>query len=419
MLFDVESRGKGIAILRVTKGGIHARSLPYLGDMCGSLAKQGKKGVLLDLGGVKRISAGGLAAMVELTSICRDIEIGYCRAPKKLDHLIESLGLYRGLQLFADVDTALRSNPFRSLRLAGVQGVVFNDARPRGLLDRAGPYSLLDVLGKPLLQRVFEQLGSVGCRQVFANVPEGFEDAPVYFSVQGDSQQCQFFVRDGRYFNGAGTFLDTLKNEHFVLSNTCMVLRGDRISDADLSLLYERHQDSGADITFWGDSSWHTGGNLADRTVCEVGFMAEGACLEKCERLKTVQDFYKMAVARKLRVEICDPIREFVAGSSQEYFSMLPALLDDPFPDVVPVARNVGDNIWLGDRVQIPKANTEKGPVYIAQGAMVSPQAKLIGPAFVGRGAKIGATSVVRNSSVFPGAVVPDSNLVDGKLVMH
>jgi mannose-1-phosphate guanylyltransferase/mannose-1-phosphate guanylyltransferase/phosphomannomutase len=78
-----------------------------------------------------------------------------------------------------------------------------------------------------------------------------------------------------------------------------------------------------------------------------------------------------------------------------------------------------GEGITVGQGSDLSACEDVAGPVWVGAGCSIGPGVRLTGPVVVGDGATIGAGAALRDTIVFPGAVVEPGQILIGAIVGH
>ncbi|GGE54167.1 STAS domain-containing protein [Actibacterium pelagium] len=426
MLLDVKFQGNGIAIFHATGGELHANSLERLEELCDVMQRQGKIGIILELSGLRRVSAGGLAALVELVSLRRDQEIGICSPPEKLLRLIEQLGLYRGLPIYKDLPNALRSSQFKRCHLRGLRCVVFCSSQSRGILDQAGPSEMLDVLGKPLIHRVLDGLADYGCSITYLKPGRNARRLASYLSGEQVIGQSQFLLgaEMGAASEELGSLLRHLVDSQISGQDDLLILPGDQLNTADLGAFVEHHKDSRADLSVMVTEEGTNGApSDQDMDLWEPsGIMIRPELIphlptDGCQSLSELACFLRRK-KRKVAVYRAGA-RLLHVNSVTSYQHVLTSLMTSPIDGVLPFGTAAEAGIWHGAGSRVSARAKITGPVFIGDGAEVPRNVRLIGPVVIGAGVKIPSRTLVRNSIILSDQTLETGALVDGKLVLN
>lgn len=425
MLLDVEFHGNGIAIFRATRGELHASSLQRLEELCEVMQRQGKVGIILELSGLRHVSASGLAALVELVSLRRGQEIGICSAPEKLVQLIEQLGLYRGLPLYPDLESTLRSDQFQRCHLRGLRSLVLCSTRSRGALDQAGPAEMLDVLGKPLLHRVLDKLASHGCSIAYLKAGKDARKLASYFSVERVTGQSQFLLGTemGAASEELGVLLRHLVDSQIPDQADLLILPADQLNEADLGAFVEQHRKAQADLSVLVTEE----GTKGAACVQDIDLWEPSAVLirpgqipqlpaQGCQSLADLASYMR---CKKRKVVVCRTDCRFLPiGDEISYHAALASLMSSTMNNVQPKARELGHGIWQAEGSHVSVDAKIDGPVFVGEGAEVPRDVRIIGPAVIGAGVRIPSKTLIRNSVILSDKSLQIGALVDGKLVL-
>lgn len=425
MLLDVEFHGNGIAIFHATGGELHASSLQRLEKLCEVMQRQGKVGIILELSGLRRVSAGGLAALVELVSLRRDQEIGISSAPEKLLQLIEQLGLYRGLPLYGDLESSLRSQQFQRCHLRGLRSLVLCSARSRGALDHAGPAEMLDVLGKPLLHRVLDKLAGYGCSIAYVKAGKDARKLASYFSAERVAGQSQFFLgTEGEAASEElGGLLRHLLESQIPDQDDLLILPADQLNEADLGAFVEHHRKAQADLTVLITEEG-TNGAACDH---DMDLWRPSAILIRpsqipqlpshgCQSLAELASYVRRK-RRKVAVYRTDS-RFLPIDDEISYHAALTSLMSSTMSGALPLAASLGNGVWQAEGSHVSVNAKIDGPVFVSEGAEVPRDVRIIGPSVIGAGVRVPPKSLIRNSVLLSDQPLQIGALVDGKLVL-
>jgi mannose-1-phosphate guanylyltransferase len=285
--------------------------------------------------------------------------------------------------------------------------------RLRPLTDRL-PKPLVPVLGRPLLARVVEGLRAAGARRIAINshhLPEQIARCVEQLALSDHA--CEYrllhepnILGTGGALVNARAFLDL--GEPFLLHN------GDVLTDLDLRALVAAHRAGGALVTL----------ALADDPVTNsVLFAPDGTVLDINGRQAVAPD----DAARLLTytgVAVIEPaLFRWLPGSGYATLveALLSALADQPgavrgfapsplyWNDLGTIANLLGAHrdLLVEGRTAWPRAAGEGAALYLAEGAVVAPDAHVEGFLSLGRGARVAGEARLADCVVLDGVTVP------------
>jgi mannose-1-phosphate guanylyltransferase/mannose-1-phosphate guanylyltransferase/phosphomannomutase len=294
---------------------------------------------------------------------------------------------------------------------------------------------MVPVLDRPVMAHILELLDGHGIDGVIANLHH-FADAirdyfgeRISYSYEPELLGTAGGVRGCREFFGAETFL---------------VISGDALTDIDLGALAARHREAGGIATLAVKQVADTreyGVVLHDREGRITGFQ------EKPERDEALSDLGNCGIY-VFEPEIFEyfPEQPF-ADWAHDVF---PALLEHDVPffmhevreywnDVGSLAelrrgtfdalrgelrlridgRELSPGVTVSGADSLPAQVAVDGPAWIGRGASLGAGARLTGPVVIGDGARIGERASVRDSIVFPGTELNPGSILIGAIAGH
>jgi mannose-1-phosphate guanylyltransferase len=286
------------------------------------------------------------------------------------------------------------------------------------------PKTLLPILDRPLLGLVVSQLERAGIERIGVNA---WHRAPqvTEFAQARDRGHPELDVRVERCASGpAGAlrvFSDLVRE-----SDVTVVVSGDCLVALDVGALVERHLAADADV-----------GVLTSRS-CEaerygvVAAGADGRVLEwrekprvpKWESLEVSCGVYTIA-ARSLAALQHGPVVDFGRDLIEPLLArggtVVATRARGPWRDIgTPRALLEANLEAAAGRYAIPELRHETRrdrSIFLGEGAVVEEDARILGPAVIGRGARVRATARVTRSLLLPGAEVTAGHVVEDEIV--
>jgi mannose-1-phosphate guanylyltransferase len=456
MLINTTLHEEGSAILKISGGLVRSSDLHGLGDSCRQLAAQGRRCILIDLGASGRVNMAGLAALVELAALNAELHLAYCALPAPALRKLKASGLDRGLALFDTAEEALASPEFRRNSLRNARAVLLCAGRGSRIapLSDVTPKPMLDIAGRPVLDRIMAHLGSFGIRDILLNPGHLGPQITGHFQQNRPGGTSLFFVNEGSMSSGSwqarpigsASTLKRMQSRHTAFAEPFFVLCGDALIDLDLAAMMETHRSSGADVTIAAQTvapqDTHKYGMIettrrgritqflekpapgqTDSQLANTGiYILSPRVLDLIpdqDGLDIGSDLLPLVLGAGRHMQVHDaPFSWTDIGCGRDYAHASAQALSGALPDVVPEGREVRPGLWCGAGAQIsPRARIE-GPCHVGPGARIGPGVRLKGPCSVGAGAVIEPNCVLENCFV-----LPDTHIARGvwgqHLVLH
>jgi mannose-1-phosphate guanylyltransferase/phosphomannomutase len=351
----------------------------------------------------------------------------------------------------------------KAVVMAGGEG-----SRLRPLTIRR-PKPMVPIAGKPVMEHILNLLKRHGITEVVVTVQYLASNIEDYF---GNGSQLGMHITYSREDVPLGT-AGSVKNAEDQLTEPFLVISGDALTDYDLTDIIAFHNEKrslatlllahvhnpleyGVIITnedghitqFLEKPSW---GEVFSDTINTGIYVLDPKIFTYFERNRQF-DFSQELFPMMLRQG--DPIYGYVApkgywcdvGNLSEYMranaDALQGLVDIEIP-----AKNIGNNIWCEEGVEIAEGAKLYGPVYLSQDCKVKSGAIVHGPSIIGsyaivderaqvdrsivwnnsyigeraelRGAIVGSSTTIKSKAVmFEGSVIGDSSIIqDGAII--
>jgi mannose-1-phosphate guanylyltransferase/mannose-1-phosphate guanylyltransferase/phosphomannomutase len=302
-------------------------------------------------------------------------------------------------------------------------------------LTFAIPKPIVPVLDRPLMAHIVGLCRRQGFDQLIANL-HCFPDAiRNYF---GDALEYRY---EEALLGNAGGVRNV---RDFFGDDLVVVISGDVLTDIDLNKLVERHRSAGGigtlAVKHVEDAGEH-GVVLHDREGRVSGFQDKphpdealsnvGNCGIYCfspeifdyfpdtEFADWAGDVFPVLLENDVPLYVheideywndVDSPDELRAGT----FDALNGRLRIEMP-----GEEVAEGVRVASGSSLPEDCETQGPVWIGHDCEIGPGVKLMGPVVIGDGSTIGANVALRESIVFPGTTVPDSQIVIGAIYGH
>lgn len=453
MLTNCEEVGQ-VSILQVASNRLTAADLRGLKSAVDRELDRGRASILFDLGGVRRMTRSGLAALVELHSqVPRGVSLGFFGAKPQVTEEILRCPLSSLLSYHSNRSQALDAPEFRQHRLAGLKAVILcagAGTRMRPLSDEM-PKPMLDVAGKSALLRNIEHLGRFGIRDIILN--PGHHGPQIHGQFATNATRSIQFANEGVFVEGgwqarplgSASTLVRLQARQSAFDTDFVVMCGDALSDIDVSDMIEAHRSSGADVTIAVQK-------VARKDVDKYGVVVAnptGRIVEFCEkpsvevaRSTLISTGIYVFSPRALIGMLDEPgqdigkdllprilgrgghLHAYEAsfawadlGNPHDYFRAQELVMRGEISGATPEGSMNREGVWCAPTAHISRQAVIVGPCFIAAGAQVSSGAHIEGPAVIGAGAQVSARSVVKNAMVQPDTLVQAGAWVQNMIV--
>ncbi len=325
------------------------------------------------------------------------------------------------------------------------------------------PKPMVPIAGKPVMEHILNLLKCHGITEVVVTVQYLASNIEDYF---GNGSQLGMHITYAREDTPLGT-AGSVKNAEEHLSEPFLVISGDALTDYNLTEFIQYHcekkslstlllahvhnpleygviitNEDGHITQFLEKPSW---GEVFSDTINTGIYMLDPQIFSYFERNKQF-DFSQELFPYMLKKG--DPIYGYIApsgywcdvGSLSEYMRASADILQGHVRVEIP-AKNIGDNIWCEDGVEIADEAQLYGPIYLAHDCKVKAGAIIHGPSAIGhysiideraqvdrsivwnnsyigerselRGALVGSSSSIKSKAVmFEGSVVGDNSIV-------
>lgn len=431
------------AVLRLGASRLGSNFSGPLQQCFAALRDEGCAAALVDLSGVKVLTAAGLAVLYEAYgNFCAAMQIGFFGASPKVQITVERHGLAGVLPQFADQRQALEDPGFRCRQLAGTKAVILcasEGSRMRPLSGQT-PKPMLDMLGAPVLARLMDHLGSFGVRDFYLN--PGFKGDQVHIHFRSGAGRSIFFANEGSYCDGrwdgapagSASTLARLHRRHSAFDGDFFVLCGDALIDLDMAALMQAHKDSGAEVTIaaatvprqevskYGILDANPAGRVmsfqekpsaeeARSCLASTGiYVFSPAALRRLEDepgLDIAMDLLPRILARGGRIHACST--GFIwadIGNPADYFAALQRGLTGGLPGVRPAGEETAPGVWVAPGAHVSSRARILGPCYIGPDARILAGAELQGTCVVGARCVVEGKTLLRDSVLMPGTQV-------------
>jgi mannose-1-phosphate guanylyltransferase/phosphomannomutase len=285
----------------------------------------------------------------------------------------------------------------KAVIMAGGEGT-----RLRPLTSNA-PKPMLPIANRPMMEHVINLLREHGVDEIVVTVAFLANAIKTYF---GDGSELGITIHYAHEAVPLGT-AGSVGNARDLLDERFLVISGDVITDIDLSAIWKYHEERGAVATI---------GLTPVENPLEFGIVItrEDGTIERFLEKPTWGQVFSDTINTGIYVLEPDIFRFIPEGRSVDFSSeVFPRLLSEGLPLYGAVAEGYWEDVgtleaYLGShkdvldekvRLDIPGFRVNQG-IWLAEGAEVSPDAVVDGPAVIGPGVKVEAGSHIGEYTV-------------------
>jgi len=265
--------------------------------------------------------------------------------------------------------------------------------------------ALWPVLGKPVLERLLTSLADQGIRQ--AVICSNGNGSQLEKLIHADSRLELKYLDEALPAGTAGCIRDAADIETDALY---LVFSAGIICPPVIDVLIKAHRDGQSDLTVMFNPINKNGelqGEPAEIYACETSVLKhipkagyfdikEGLIPEMLRAGKTIH-----AATLQNHVGNFRDRQGYLCAVSN-YLEKVPKLNGD----LKPFKNSDSQNVWLADNAMIDPEARINGPVIIMDGAIISSGALVLGPAILGENTAVGKNSIVMNSVLWDGVKV-------------
>lgn len=303
------------------------------------------------------------------------------------------------------------------------------------------PKPMAPVVGKPIIQHIFELLAGTGLDEVHVNV-HYLADAilGVYGSTTSVNGTRVHITHEDRLMGTAGSVKRIA--DHF--DGTFVVIMGDALTDVDVRRVIAFHEERGAlatlalmrvaDTSQYGvielDSEHNIVGfqekpepgeaksNLANTGIYVLDpkvldYIPEDTFFDFAEDV-----FPRLLEAGEKLVGYEDSFYWSDIGTLEAYRAAQQDALSGKVRLRIPGERRT-ENLWIDRGVRLHPTVTLEGRVVLNQDAVVGRGATLIGDVTIGSGCRVRSGATIKQSILLPGSSVGNGTYLEGCIVGH
>lgn len=287
-------------------------------------------------------------------------------------------------------------------------------------LSRQAPRALWPLLDKPIVNHVLSCLRSAGVGHMAVSANGRTHDIMDRIGHHPSPDITIHYNEDSLPRGAAGCIKDC---QEWLGDQTFLVVPGAALMlNVDLAKLLAEHQKSGAALTVAAEITPPLHGS---NPACPPGLKPTG--LYVCEprvldyvKSRGYQDMKEQLIPRLVEAGLkvrAIPItgRVLSIRNEESYLNAIVELLDDAdareafvrhLPCTIPT-------VWIDPLAQVHPTARVVGPAYVGAGAAIGANAVVIGPAVIGPRCQIGSDSVIHESILWPGARVGSNAMIE------
>ncbi|PYE85994.1 sugar phosphate nucleotidyltransferase [Pseudoroseicyclus aestuarii] len=442
MRIETEALSQTLCVLRLTGASLTSTSAARLGDACEEALSRGVEAAIVDLGGCAGTGYTGIAALMELyTTYSERMRLVFAGLEAEGRRALDRAGLTGILPLFDSAAQAAAAPEMQRHALSGTTAILLcagRGKRMRPLSDET-PKPMIDLLGRPMLERMLAHLAGFGIGDTIVNTAHRGDVIRTHFRESGRCGPALFFAPEGRRMPdgrwesrplGTGSTLARLARDHAAFTGDVFVIAGDVLTDIDLADMARQHRASGADVTVavaQRDQDMPAAARLlaaagAAQPLALAVPQDVGVYLFKAEVLNALHDQAGRTIAGDLLPEILargGRIRTYQApffwtsiDTGRDYYDAVAGSLRGQRDCVTPEGTEIRPGLWVMPGAQVsPQARIE-GPCHIGEGAVIEAGAVIKGACAIGAHCIVEGRSVIDNSVIRPGTRVEAGAMV-------
>lgn len=409
MLLETYPAMDGWTVVEFKSRRLRGDLLCHLHDICNQSKHDGRLGILLDFSNVRHTTSAGITGLIELIARNPRIDFGLCAMQPSLRQKLNSTGLDRHLKLFDSIRSAQSHETFTKHSLNATRAVI-RVASKRSLdcgLNPSIPAAALDILGRPALFHIINNLRRFGIRDIIVEA-----EASTRAILQKLTEHHNFSVGSQGIF-----FSDTNPREAFNAASGCelspetieniscvkrtLIIPGNMLGDIDLGAILNSHQAQNADITSIFSSKPRDLQNTEKTTPIRV--IKTQSLQQKAKGLQTHH-----IIARRPIVELNSP---------SDYARALRLAAKNVITSYAPAGEQLDEQLWRAAGAKISSRAKIHGFCYAGRQSQIEPFARLNGPIFLGAHARISQEAKVEDCVILNQARVPAHARLRGQLV--
>src|SRR5215210_1473622 len=303
------------------------------------------------------------------------------------------------------------------------------------------PKPMAPVVGKPIIQHIFELLARTGVDEVYVNV-HYLADAilDTYGSATSVNGMRVRITREDRLMGTAGSVRRMA--EHFW--ETFVVIMGDALTDVDVREVVSFHKERGAlatlalmrvaDTSQYGvvelDSEQNITGfqEKPDPGEAVSDLANTGIYVLEPEVLDYIPTGTSFDFAEDVFPRLLEAGEKLAAYEGNFYWSDIGTLkayraaqhdaLSGKVRLKMPGERR-SEGLWVDRGVRLHSTVALEGRIVLKQGSVIGPGVTLVGDTTVGSGCLVHPRATIKRSILFPGASIGDGAYLEGCIVGH
>lgn len=272
------------------------------------------------------------------------------------------------------------------------------------------PKPLVPILGKPIAQHIIEHLARAGITEIVVTLYYLAEEIQNYFGDGSDlGVKLHYFIED----TPLGTAGAVKMAEEILSDGTFLIVSGDALTDIDIEKAVAAHREKKAEASLVLYS-------VADPREFGVVITEEDGRISRFLEKPSWSEVFSDTVNTGMYLLEPSVFSLMEKGKSYDWSQdIFPKLLEQERP----LYGYVMDEYWcdvgshdqyrssqqemLAGKTSLPIEGDERpGRLFVAKDAVISPEAKLLGPGFIGPGCRIEAGAVVGPDTVLGQGVV-------------
>jgi NDP-sugar pyrophosphorylase family protein len=417
------------------------------------------KAILFDASTLKRANWAETGALIDLiirlqreaALSIRPVLVGLCGLGPRAISRLNKYGLNNVIPVFEDVETALRSVPFKRIRLMNTRAVILSSTNETRMapITSDNPVPMLDFLGKPVLDRVMERPNAFGISNYIVCADSKSDQFARHLC--GSRGNSVFLVRNDmydRFRNGAlsnsiRSQIVSLEANHAVFDDQTVVLPGNLITHVDLAAMMDFHLKHDADITVEVQSrnTQHAAaqpgvnfefgtGHTQDRKIgASPTAVNDDLCayilhpralvaFREKKRADCAVGLLSSAIQMGLKIGYFESAESrFPITCGREYYTAQRAALCDSDQRIAPEGEQIQHGVWRSPTSKVGRNVKFENECFIGAGAVLQQDTLFRGSCIASHNCLVEGKTVISNSILRPFTHVRTSTIVDSMIV--
>lgn len=402
-----------------------------------ALRNVGRIAVAIDLTHAYSDGFAGAFAVVEISTREAMSKVAFFGAPKAVMKALTKTHMNRFINIHETQASAQNSIATWDDQLSTVPAIILcaGSGTRMSPISNEYPKPMLDILGKPIVERLIDHLSDQGVRRFILNPGHlGPLITDHVCTSKRLSTKVQLFP-EGDWKNGvwnaqalgSASTLVQLRRRYNAIGSDIIVMCGDALTDIDVKSMLTEHRKTGSDITIAAKNVpaqlvSRYGIIVADQNnvvrsfqekptveqaksnLANVGiYIISADCLNLLPEhrgLDIAENLLSCALTNRKKVSVyTENFAWHDMGCGKDYFSGLQTCLEGCFK-IEPVGRQIRPGIWVHNTADVsPKAEIQ-APCYVGAESSIAAGARIFGATTIGKNCRIDGGTIIQNSTI-------------------